>query len=63
MQHGRMHGQGEFVWANKDTYRGSWVKGRMHGKGTKTMKNGDSYVGVSECFVFRELIFLNTLYK
>ena len=26
-----MHGQGKFIWANKDTYVGSWRNGRMHG--------------------------------
>ena len=41
----QMHGDGSFLWAAGDVYRGNWEGGLMSGHGTKTLANGDSYSG------------------
>ena len=45
MKAGKLHGQGEIVWANQDSYQGDWREGWQYGRGTLKLSNGDQYSG------------------
>jgi hypothetical protein len=44
-RHGKMHGQGEFTFADKQKYVGQWLEGRQHGFGECEYTNGSTYSG------------------
>lgn len=37
---------GQFIWNNKNEYKGGFVNGKMHGQGTLTFANGQVAQGV-----------------
>ena len=42
---GKMHGNGEYIYANGGKYTGDWENGKHHGKGIMTFANGSLYEG------------------
>ncbi|MDC0134802.1 hypothetical protein OAI36_01980, partial [Alphaproteobacteria bacterium] len=39
------HGQGTYIWKDKQKYIGSWKNNKLDGQGTYFYKNGDKYFG------------------
>ena len=42
---GKIHGRGNFFYANGNRYEGEWHDGKKHGRGTYTWTEGDRYEG------------------